>query len=356
SDPEIVRLAREDYVAVACDDWYQRRRRDAEGKFFIGVANQGPRKGEGGGTRQGIYVLTASGKLLAYKNAGQSPEVMLEMLREGLAKWKRLPQSERVPGALKVPAHGKVDTDYHRQPPPGGIIIKVHARALDYEKSPPVEATTGASRGRSLDLNDALFADAQCKIGGGDEASRDHLWLTEPEWRSLIPEQPQPGARSSVPANIAERILRFHLLDNTRGEPPMWRREEIRARELDLIVQSVTPAEIQLRLEGSALLATEADLETASRGYQPRLLGFIKYDRKQRRLTQFDLVAVGDHWGGGPYTRNARPGRTPLGVAFELSSGESPADRIAPQGARELREYFGLDTSDPGESRRRGGQ
>ncbi|HYN63725.1 MAG TPA: hypothetical protein VES36_03895, partial [Candidatus Limnocylindrales bacterium] len=66
SDPEIVRMAGDDYVAVACDDWYQRRRRDAEGEFFTSVTNQGPRKGERGDTRQGIYLLTAGGKLLAY--------------------------------------------------------------------------------------------------------------------------------------------------------------------------------------------------------------------------------------------------------------------------------------------------
>ena len=30
SDAEIVRMATEDYVPVACDDWYQRRRKDAD--------------------------------------------------------------------------------------------------------------------------------------------------------------------------------------------------------------------------------------------------------------------------------------------------------------------------------------
>ena len=132
-------MGREEYVAVACDDWYQRRRRDAEGDFFISVAEQSPRKGAGTSTRQGIYVLTASGKFLAYKNAGQSAEVMLEVLRDGLKKWKRLPESERAPGAIKVPAHGKVDANYHREPPPGGVIIKVHARALNSESPASAE-------------------------------------------------------------------------------------------------------------------------------------------------------------------------------------------------------------------------
>src|SRR5687767_11538308 len=151
-------MARDEYVAVACDDWYQRRRRDDEGEFFTSVTDQGPRKGEGGDTRQGIYLLTASGKLLAYKNAGQSPEVMLEVLRDGLRKWHRLPPSERAPGAIKVPAHGAVDANYHRPPPPGGVILKVYARAL--EAAPPVsdESAKSSAPGASQ------FADAQCRI------------------------------------------------------------------------------------------------------------------------------------------------------------------------------------------------
>src|SRR5687767_376771 len=107
-------MAREEFVPVACDDWYQRRRRDDEGQFFISVANQGPRKGQGGATRQGIYILTASGKLLVCKNVGQLPDATLDMFREALEKWKRLPDSERAPDAVKVPAHGEFDPDYHR--------------------------------------------------------------------------------------------------------------------------------------------------------------------------------------------------------------------------------------------------
>ena len=56
-------------------------------------------------------------------------------------------------------------------------------------------------------------------------------------------------------------------------------------------------------------------------------------------IDRFDLVAFGDHWGSGPYTGGARPGRAPLGVAFELSRGEAPADRVPPQAAREWNAY-----------------
>ena len=50
ADPDIIRMANEEYVSVTGDDWYQRRRQDKEGEFFRKVADAAGRKGEGGGT------------------------------------------------------------------------------------------------------------------------------------------------------------------------------------------------------------------------------------------------------------------------------------------------------------------
>src|SRR5215471_16445238 len=115
-------MATQDFVPVTADDWYQRRREDAEGEFFRKVANQGPRKGAGGSTRQGIYCLTASGKLLAYRNH-QDPKVMLQVLRDALARWQKSPADERKPGAVKVADASQVDARYARTPPEGGLVL-----------------------------------------------------------------------------------------------------------------------------------------------------------------------------------------------------------------------------------------
>ena len=56
ADPKIIDLAQNHFIPVAADDWYQRRRQDDEGEFFRKVADQGPRKGQGGGTRQGMAI------------------------------------------------------------------------------------------------------------------------------------------------------------------------------------------------------------------------------------------------------------------------------------------------------------
>ena len=315
-----MQMATEDYIPVAGDDWYQRRRDDAEGEFFRKVADQGPRKGQGGSTRQGIYMFTASGKLLAYKNA-QDGDVMREVLQRGLAEWKKLPAEQRNPGAVKVEELTKTDARYTRTPPPDGLILTVYTRILDEDDK-------------------GEFCKGKCGTPGGDLAARDHLWLTKSEWQSLIPANAKKGDEADLPAKLAERIARYHLIDNTRGEPPMWGAKDVRKINVTMKVEAADAKTIRMRLEGTALLASDADTAKAKRGYEANLLGTLVYDVEKKAITRFDVVALGDHWGHGTFTLGERPGRTLLGIAFELASGK-PADLVPPQAAREFNEYMG---------------
>lgn len=315
-------MAREDYVPVVGDDWYQRRRQDAEGEFFRKVASQGPRQGDDDSTRQGIYCLTADGTLLAYRN-GQDPDLMRGVFRGGLAAWRALPAERRRPGSVAVAEPGSVDAAYHRAPPSGGLIANVSTRILDRDES-------------------GEFRPGTSEFPGGEKSARDHLWMTEAEVRSLAPEGVPAGRSFPVPAGLADRLLRFHLLDNTRGEPPAWNQRDVRSSDLRLTVETSTADHIRLRLDGSALLATAADPARAERGFDVRLLGHLRYDRHNRTMDEFRLLAVGDHWGEGPFTGGARRGRTPLGVAFDLADRANPADLIPPQMARHVESYFGL--------------
>jgi hypothetical protein len=314
-------MATELYVPVAGDDWYQRRRDDPEGEFFRKVADQGPRRGVGGGTRQGIYMLTASGKLLAFKNH-HDPEVMREVLRQGLAAWRNLPVTERRPGVVKIEDLPNPDPRYTRTPPEGGLIVSVYTRILDRD------AKDGYCRG-------------SCGFPGGDAAARDHLWLTRDDWQSLIPAEAKKGDEYPLPARLAERILRFHLVDNTRGEPTFWRREDIRDKKLTLTMEEATSQVVRLRLAGKALLATAANPAQAERGYEVELQGIIRYDVTKQAIDRITVVAVGDHWGRGVWTPEPRLGRKPLGIVFELSPGDKPADRVPPEAARNLDSYLG---------------
>ena len=102
-----------------------------------------------------------------------------------------------------------------------------------------------------------------------------------------------------VPKAIAYRIARYHLCDNTRGEPPAWRLNQVRKATLRLTVEGTDDGTVTLRLDGEVLLATDADPKRADRGFDARLLGHLRYHTEKRALERFDVVAMGEHWGEG---------------------------------------------------------
>lgn len=315
ADPEVIRLTKEQFVPLTGDDWYQRRRQDAEGEFFRKVADQGPRKGQGGSTRQGMYIFTATGKLLTYRNH-HDPVVMRGELQKALKAWNKLPAEERKPGAVQVEEWSKADARYDRQPPKDALIVNVFTRIL--EKNDKGE-----------------YAHTSCDFSGGERAAHDHLWIPAEEWRPLFGNSPM------FPERLALRLARFHLVDNTRGEPPAWQLSQVRTRDVSLTVEEANGTRGKVRVVGSFLMTTNADPAKADRGFEVRILGYVRF--QAGKVTGFNLIALGEHWGQGPYTRGARPGRQPLGVAFELSRGDAPPDRVPPQFARSWREYLMAD-------------
>jgi hypothetical protein len=300
SNPEIADLITARFIPYAGDQWYLHRQQDAEGAFFWQIAQQGhyaqrPRDS----TRQGIYVATADGRLLASDHFRAHQATFLAMLRRALAA---APKGVELPAAAPTP-----DAAYRRVPPAGGLVLKTFTRI-------PLPA------GDRWNPNQAV--------------GRDHVWLTREEAAALVPPAWRQGETFPLPAAVAERLARFHLTDNVRGEPPMWARAHIRESALTLTVAD--PAAGRLSLGGTVRLASH----DGQRGYDARLQGEIRLDRASGRCEQFDLLAWGEAWGEGPYTRGAPPGRFPLLVAFSKAGG-TPADRVPPQGSRDYADYFG---------------
>lgn len=334
SDPEIIALITESFIPVADNDWYSRRRDDEVGRFFRSVADQGPRKGDGGSTRQGIYAFTPSGRLLGYNN-NRDPERKKEMMKDALAQWNDLPDSERLPDVAAIPTltDAQLDDRYHREPPEGGIVLRTFTRTLEDDGSGKLIACSAGPDGSPL----------------GTLSAFDHAWIREPEWRELVAlaRDSAENAPVAFPAPLAIRIARFHLVDNTRGEPPMWRREDI--RDSEMTIRRVTKGTgtgdgtLRLAIEGRVLLASAADPGDADRGFEAEIRGEVAFDPASDAIARFDMVALGRHWGEGTYTRGARPGRTPLVVAFELADGSQAGDRVPPQASTWLQGYFEAD-------------
>jgi hypothetical protein len=308
SNPEVVQLLKTAFVPYAGDQWYLHRQQDPAGEFFWKVARHGHMKERPEDeTRQGVYAAGPDGTFLGSINSW-SAERTLTMLRTALDRWQKSSKS-----AAPETAAVSADARFLRQPPPGGLVLDVFTRI-------PLEPEAG----EEWSTNQAT--------------GRDHMWLTPEEWRSLLPTQWRNGTRTALPRAVAQRLLRFHLVDNVRGEPPMWETEEVREADLWLRVEDAAAG--RLSLQGTARLESPAGRGGTARGYDARVQGALTIDRKAGRITRCDLLAWGEAWGEGRYTGGAPKGRFPLVVAVSLA-GNRPADQIPPQGSRTVNDYFG---------------
>jgi hypothetical protein len=139
-----------------------------------------------------------------------------------------------VPAAALLP----YDSSRDPEPPAGGVILNVFARALARDDAGRLLYKTAVARSR--------------------EAGRDHLWLTELEWRSLVPARARRGETFPVPAPLTDRICRRYLIDLVRvgGNGGPRRHDQVLAEQLRLTVEEATATRVSLRLDGTARLAT----------------------------------------------------------------------------------------------------
>lgn len=279
ADEELVAMLKEKFIPVAIDQWYTRAQQDAEGKFYQTIARQGPRKNMKQ-TTQGLYVCDAAGKLYGYAN-NRHADTLKRILREALKKFDADSQSEILP-------MGAPDPNYQRSLPAGAVVIQVNTKVLSGYK----------------ETDDAFLKIFQQSI------ARDNLWILADEIKQL-----KDGV---VAESLANRIARFHLIDNTRGEPDMWNRNDIHF--------------LNLKLNKDRRLTGDAEIESANSVYRTKLLGTVKFEGD--RLTQFDVVARGWYQGEGTFTKNAPEGEFPLAVAMRLPKVNDKARTVAPQGSK----------------------
>lgn len=338
-------------------------RKDSDGEFIRDTCKL-KLAGAGGD----MACVTASGKVLDWSVS--NPD-----LKKVLEAWNKLPESERKPGAVQIGERGVIDSrGALPTPPPGTLIIKVFRRALARETGGELRLATPKDfmgdaevRAQMRALHPKTFSREYGGIPLNQDPSPDHIrllqstianrikeahpetmWLTEAEWKSLIPANPKKGDQFPIPDAITKRIFLFHLEPNRFfGDPDP---HPIRSGELKLTVEDVSSSSVRLRLDGIALLG--ADFETAQKtgrqGFDVRLLGYLNYDLQKKGFTRFDIAAIGDACGllspGLGHFVYSRPGRAPFGIAFELVQGDLPADRLPPRGygaTSNLQGYFG---------------
>ena len=315
-------------MAVAADDWYQRRRSDPTGRYFRYIVEQVQPPLDLKSTLQGIYVFTASGRLLAHRSSGKHVGLTRDVLQQGLKGWRSLPAKHTQPGAFKLPQMDDNVWDRRHDPlvPAGGLVIDVTTRALQ--------------RDQAGNLSTCQSTEAKARVG--TRPAYDHAWLTKDEVEAITIAA-ESADQFEIPAAITWRLARFHLVDNTRGEPDHWKWAHVQELELRGKRVETSAQKMLVDLVGSFSLATDANRDSATRGYVGDWRGELRIDLDNRTIDHIRLVAIGDHWGQGRWTPPARPGKTPLGVLMMLSDQSSPRDTVPPQAARSPDRYFNAE-------------
>jgi hypothetical protein len=260
ADDETLELLRKNYIAFAPSLTEILKSRDSAGDFFRKVANQRP---EPKHSKQGYYICSPDGTLIkGWMYPRPDDGTMKRYLKEALAGYQSPKQVEKLDEI-------KVDRYANPHPPDGARVADVFTRLTDAKWQP---------------TNLERFSLIRGALG------RDRLWITRVEIQEL--------AKGSIADSLLERLIRFHLVDNTRGVPAAWPRGDL--KELQIKATRINGA---LRVEGSLLLE-----ESNNRRYEAKIEGTIEL--KGEAISRFDLLVQGSHTA-----RKADVGEIPLGAA-----------------------------------------
>lgn len=274
------------------------------------------RKIKAGGNH--MVVATAAGTVLGGSDALRMREKELAKILE---QFKALPEEDRKP-QIEVPANVEPPKRILPSPPENGLILKGYCTYLRPDAS-----------GRIVRSPEWYYRDNPDRWPA--ETQSDMLWLTEAEWKSLVPADPRNGGRSDVALPIQKRLFCTIGIDYMEGSV-----NALLAREtsLTLTVENVTPETLSMRLDGTAKLGKEleekARKEKNTRGCEVRVLGYVVVDRARTAITRFDIVGLGLAWGNKMeyIRREIRLDAFPwmYGIAVELVGTRRPIDLVPP--------------------------
>ena len=268
--------------------------KDEDALLFRKFAKQRTIKNGNRGGAQGHYAVTPSGELLAASSSANY-KVLLEMMKQGLAKWETLPREKRLLAKAPDPKAADNWRRQEKQYPDDGLVLRVIARDQKRERWP--------------------------------DSNLDYAWFRKDEARDLLPDKPKKGAKHNVPRVLVERLARFHLLDNVHAlNYTFFPKEAVEKAQLTSTVLSVEGDLVSISFKGE----TRASLEAPKNiGYEPKLLGRAAFNLKEQKFVSFELVAVGLRWGLGNCNQRHNPTPALMGIVFTLT-GDSQAERLPP--------------------------
>ncbi|MFT5287138.1 MAG: hypothetical protein ACI8TQ_003317 [Planctomycetota bacterium] len=261
-----------------------------------------------GGTRQGIYVCTPNGRMLKSCNS-LNADTVLAMMKEGLAAWE---QSDETEGQLTDEDAMQSDPRWEWRFPEEGLVLRSTQRDLPTSGSP-------------LDERLPRF-------------NADHVWIQKDEARGFLPEDLTIGATRTVSNLLTERLARFHVVDNVRGQTLPFSPREVAASKLASEITAIDEDLVSLQVTGTLRANSDGIWDMGDNIWKPngewprsietQVLGRATYSTSEERFKSFELLALGERTG-----RTQLNGRRDefgtIGFSFVLA-GDSPSDRVAP--------------------------
>jgi hypothetical protein len=291
-------------VSATDEVWRLHHLKDPECQLFQEFMDEGIYAGRGGSTRQGIFAVAPSGVLLADVNTTRVGP-MRKMLEKALAAWKALPRAERLL-PFDPETRRKDIKRTESKFPQGGVALRAYVRDLPRANLPQ------DWRSKAWNV--------------------DYAWFRPGELEGVIPRRVKKKAKQEWPQPLVERLARVHLLDYVRGQTTPFEKSHVHAASLVTEVVKVKKKAVELSFSGEIRLNSgpwsERPDGTATRGAKVELLGEAVYDRRQKRYTRFELVAVGVRWGRTQFNfRQDDLAPSPIGWVFTLAP---KGERVAP--------------------------
>jgi hypothetical protein len=267
-DQETLDLIRQRFVPVGISLQEDLKSQDPAGEFFRKIVDQRP---EPKHSKQGYYIASPDGMLLkGWMYPRPDDGTVKRNLKEALEAYQS-------PSDIEPLDATRIDRGWKQETPSTVVVVETRSRV--YEAQWP-----------STNLN--RFKVIQKTMG------HDRLWILKQEVEAL--------AQGTLSDTLLERILLFHLGDNTRCYIDRWSPEAIKRVHVDLKRESNG-----FVLEGSALL------EQGQRGFDAKLHG--KIEVKDGALIKFDVVAYGTGWGKHNGVDYFPAGKFTVGNAFTLA-------------------------------------
>lgn len=280
SDERVIAASKR-FVPAADEVWRLQRDDDPECRWFR-TAVRGKADAVRG-SMQGTYVLTTGGRLLGRINS-PDPESVLKMLEQAQARWQKLPDDQR---AAAVPETAAPTHRWEDSYPADGLVLERFARDI----------------GASPD-NDPR-----------QPVNRDAVWFSKEELAGFVPEQCKVGAAHNVAAVLVERLARFALVDNVRGQTLPFARSTVKGSRLRAEVIAVDGDVVTLRFSGSTRAVTDGT-HPGEDYWQPKrvwprslrtaIAGQARWNVKAARFASFGLVAIGSRVGRTTFNGRAR--------------------------------------------------